>query len=98
MDVVTRYVTGTGRLPCKISAPDDRLAPKEGRGSWKFLKTKTVLAAAGIHTIARYVQVRRPRIMRWVEDRHVLKLCREAERRRRTTPRLYRWEQPMDLD
>ena len=61
-------------------------------------ETKTVLADAGIHTIAHYVQVRRARIMRWVEDRPILKLCREAERRRRTTPRLYWWEQPMDLD
>ena len=36
--------------------------------------------------------------MRWVEERPIVKLCRSAEMRRRTTPRLYWWEQPMDLD
>ena len=36
--------------------------------------------------------------MRWVIDRPILKLCREAKKRRGTTPRLYWWEQPMDLD
>ena len=74
------------------------LLPKKVGGSWKFPKTKSVLAAAGLHTIKRYVQVRRARIMRWVDDRPILKLCREAERRRGTTPHLYWWEQPMDLD
>ena len=74
------------------------LLPKKVGGAWKFPKTKTVLVAAGLHTMKHYVQVRRVRIMRWVEDRHILKLCREAERRRGTTSRLYWWEQPMDLD
>ena len=60
---------------------------------------KTVTAkSAGLHTIEYYVQVRRAPILQWVEDRHILKLCMEAERRRGTTPRLYWWEQPMDLD
>ena len=74
------------------------LLPKKVGGSWKFPKKKTVLAAAGLHTIEHYVQVRRACILRWVEDRPILKLCREAERRRGTTPHLYWWEQPMDLD
>ena len=74
------------------------LLPKNVGGSWVFPKTKIVLAAAGVHTIEHYVQVRRARILRWVEDRPILKLCSEAERRRGTTPRLYWWEQPMDLD
>ena len=65
------------------------LLPKKVGGSWKFPKTKSVSAAAGLHTIAHYVQVRRAHIMRWVEDRPILKLCREAERKRETTPRLY---------
>ena len=74
------------------------LLPKKVGGSWKFPKTKTVLAAAGLHTIEHYVQVRRAHIMRWEIDRSILKLCREVERRRGTTPRLYWWEQTMDLD
>ena len=67
-------------------------------GSWKFPKRKTVLAAAGLHTIRYYIKVRRARIMRWVEDMPILKKCRKAERRHSTTPRLYWWEQPMDMD
>ena len=73
------------------------LLPKMTGGTWKYSKTKTVLAAAGLHTIEHYVQVCRARIMRWVVDRPILKLCRSAERRRGTTPRLYWWEQPMEL-
>ena len=74
------------------------LLPKKVGGSWKFPKKKTVLAAAGLHMIEHYVQVRRARIMRWVIKRPILKLRREAERRRITTPHLYWREQPMDLD
>ena len=74
------------------------LLPKKVGGAWKFPKTKTVLAAAGFHTIKHYVQVRRARILRWVEDRPILKLCREADRRHGIMLRLYWWEQPMDLD
>ena len=74
------------------------MLPRKVGGSWKFPKTKTVLAAAGLHTIKHFVQVRRARILRWVENRPILKLCREAEMRHGTTPRLYWWEQPMDLE
>ena len=74
------------------------LLSKKVGGSWTFPKTKTVLAVAGLHSIEHYVQVRRARILRWVEDRPILQLYTEAERRRGTTPRLYRWEQPMDMD
>ena len=74
------------------------LLPKLQGGTWKYPTTKTLLAAAGFHTIEHYVQVRRAFIIRCVVDRPILKLCRLAERRRGSTPRLYRWEQPMDLD
>ena len=74
------------------------LLPKMNGGTWKYPKTKIVLAAAGLHTIEHYVRVRRARIMRWVMDRPILNLCRLVERRRRTTPRLYWWEKPMDQD
>ena len=39
------------------------LLPKKVGGSWKFPKSNTVLAAAGLHTIKHYVQVRRARIL-----------------------------------
>ena len=74
------------------------LLPKMTGGTWKYPKTKAVLKAAGLHTIEHYVRVRRARIMRWVIDRPILNLCRSAERRRGTTPRLHLWEQPVELD
>ena len=40
------------------------LLPKKVGGSWKFPKAKTVLAAASLHNIAHYVQVRMACIMR----------------------------------
>ena len=74
------------------------LLHKMTSGTWKYPKIKTVLATAGLHTSEHYVRVRRARIMRWVIDRPILKLCRSVEKRRRSTPRLYWWEQIMDLD
>ena len=82
------------KAACRITG----LLPKMTGGTWKYPKTKTVLAAAGLHTIEHYVQVRRGSIMRWVVDILILELCRSAERRRRTTPYLYWWEKPMNLD
>ena len=74
------------------------MLPKMVGGTWRYPKTKAVLAAAGLRTILHYVQVRRASIMRWVVDRPILELCRLAERRRGTTPHTFWWEQPMDLD
>ena len=67
------------------------LLPKMTGGTKKLPKTKAVLKAVGLHTIEHYVQVRGARIMRWVIDRPILELCRLAERKSGTTPRLYRW-------
>ena len=76
----------------KVARRMTGLLPKTVGGLWKFTKMKTVLVAASLHIIKHYVQVRRARILRWVEDRLIPKLCRESERRRGTTPRLYWWE------
>ena len=48
------------KVACRMTG----LPPKLVGGSWKFPKTKTVLAAAGLHTIEHYVQIRRACIMR----------------------------------
>ena len=69
------------------------LLPKMTSGNWIYLKTKTVLAAAGLHTIKYYVHVPRASIMRWVVDMPILEIWRTAEK-----TRLYWWEQSMDLD
>ena len=74
------------------------LPPKKVGGSWVLPKTKNVLAAAGLHTIEHYVQVRRAHILKWVEGRLILNLCRSAERRHTTTPHLYWREQQLGLD
>ena len=74
------------------------LLPKMSRGMRKYLKTKTVPAAAGLHKILHYVQVRRASIMHWIVDRPILEPCRSVERGRGTTPRNFWWEQSMDLD
>ena len=82
------------KVACRMTI----VLPKMTNGTWKYPKKKTVLAAAGLHTIEHCVKVRRAHIMRWVIDRPIMKLCRSVERRRGTTPCLYWWEQPMDLD
>ena len=74
------------------------MLPKLTSGRWKYPKMQTELAAAGLRTIEHYVQVCRARILNWVQDRPILKMCRLAERRRGSLPRLYWWEQPMHLD
>ena len=50
MGVVARHVTTSGRLPCKISAPDDRLAPKEGRRVVEVPEDEDSLSGCG-HTL-----------------------------------------------
>ena len=46
----------------KVSWRMTGLLPKKIWGSWTFPKTKTVLAADGLHTIDHYVQIRSARI------------------------------------
>ena len=90
MGVVAHLATMAGRLPGEGGLAYDWPTPQEdGVGSWKFPKTKTVPAAAGLNTIAHYVQVHMAPIMLWVEDKPIPTLCREAERKRGTTSRLY---------
>ena len=55
------------------------ILPKFTIRRWKYPKMQKVLAAAGLRTIEHYVQVRRARILNWVQDRPILKMCREAE-------------------
>ena len=85
-------------LYVKVAFQMTVLLPKMTGGTWKYPMTKTILKAAGLHTIEHYVQVRRARITPWVIDMPILELRRSAERKRGTTPRLYWWAQPMELD
>ena len=67
-------------------------------GIWTYQKTSEVLAAAGLRTIEHYVRVRRARILHWVKDRPIYKLCQTVISRRVTPPRKFWWEFPMHLD
>ena len=74
------------------------MLPKLTRGTWRYPKTKAMIAAAGLHTITHYVQVHRVFIMQWVVNRPILELCKLAERRCRTIPHTLWQEQPIVLD
>ena len=67
-------------------------------GMERYPKTSEVLAAAGLHTIAHYIQVRRHSIVQRVANRPIFEMCQLVERSCGTTPRIFCWEQPMDLD
>ena len=57
-----------------------------------------ILNKAGLHTIQEYVEVRRTKIMKFVLNRPIYKLCRDAERKCGTGNRQYWWEQSFDLE
>ena len=65
------------------------MLPKLISGRWKYPMTQTVLAAAVLRTIERDVRVRMDRILNWVQDRPILKMCRSAERRCGSPSHLY---------
>ena len=71
---------------------------KEADGSYTYPKAEGVLKKAGLHTIREYAEVRRTTIMKFVSDRPIYELCREAERKRGTGNRQYWWEQSFDLE
>ena len=72
--------------------------PKVMGGTWRYLKTSEVLAAAGSHMIAHYIQVRSHSIEKWIADRPIYEMCKSVERSHGATPRTFWLEQPMDLD
>ena len=74
----------TGRLPKRVGK------------TWCYLKKPEVLTAAGLHTITHRGQ--RHSIVKWVADRPIYGFYQAVEKRRGITPRIFWWEQPMDLD
>ena len=65
---------------------------------WQYPTALEVLAAACLHTIFHYIQVRRHYIAKWVAGRPIYMMFQAEERRRGTTPCKFWWEQLMDLD
>ena len=71
---------------------------KAADGSWSYPDAERVLRKAGLHTINEYIEVRRNTILRFVADRPIYELCKEAERKRGTVNRQYWWEQSFELE
>jgi hypothetical protein len=71
---------------------------KQPNGSWSHPCSKDVLDAAGLHTIAHYMDVRRQTVANSIMNRPIWELCAGAVRRRGSSIRPFWWDQPMDLD
>ena len=66
--------------------------------TWVYPKSVSVLRAARVRTIEECIAGRRRNFLGTIADRPILEECRGAERRRGSPPRLYWWEQEMELD
>ena len=88
-------------LPRKICVLDLRVhAPRRDlrTGVWTYPSSALVREEVGLHTIEHYMQVRRQHIAAYIVNWPIFDFCREGERKQGTSPRLWCWEQPMDLD
>jgi hypothetical protein len=57
-----------------------------------------VLQECGLKTIEEYIGIRQQMIVVYVAARLILNECRQGKQKRGAVPRLWWWEQPMDLD
>jgi hypothetical protein len=71
---------------------------KKPNGSWLYPRSKDVLEAAGLQTIAHYMDVRRQTVANFIVNRPIWELCVRAVRGRGLPIRPFWWDQPMDLD
>jgi hypothetical protein len=71
---------------------------KKPDGTWSYPPSKDVLEAAGLQTIAHYMDVRRQTVANFILNRPIWELCAGAVRRRGSPIRLFWWDQSMDLD
>ena len=74
------------------------IQPTKRGETWVYPKSVSVLRAARVRKIGEYIANRRRNILRTIADRPILEECRGAERRRGSPPRLYWWEQEVELD
>ena len=74
------------------------MRPEKRGHRWVYPKPVRVRRAARVKTIAEYITDRRRNILLTIADRPILEECRRAERRRGSPPRLYWWEQEVELD
>ncbi len=71
---------------------------RKANGSWSYPRSKDVLEAAGLQTIAHYMDVRRQTVANFIVNRPIWELCAGAARRRGSPIRPFWWDHPMDLD
>ena len=74
------------------------MRPEKRGNRWVYPKSVNVRRGARVKTIAEYITDRRRNILLTIADRPILEECRKAERRRGSPPRLYWWEQEVELD
>jgi hypothetical protein len=67
-------------------------------GSWSYPRSKDVLDAGGLHTIAHYMDVPRQTVADFILNQPIWELCAGAVRRRGLPIQPYWWDQPMDFD
>ncbi len=71
---------------------------KKPDGSWLYPRSKDVLEAAGLQTIAHYMDVRRQTVTNFIVNQPIWELCAGAVRRRGSPIQPCWWDQLMDLD
>ena len=69
-----------------------------GRGCTVYPASEDVLEECGLKSISEYIRVRRDTIAAYVVDRSIFRDCMDSERKRGSVPRLWWWEQEMNLD
>ena len=67
-------------------------------GSWVYPSREELFEEVGLYTIHEYIEKRRQSIATYIIDRPIFDLCVEGQRKRGISPRLWWWEQSMDLD
>ena len=74
------------------------MRPEKRGETWVYPKSVNVRSAARVKMIVEYIADRRSNILLTIADRPILEECRRAKRRQGIPPRLYWWEQEVELD
>ncbi len=73
--------------------------PKWGPGrTWIYPQLVNVLQECGLKTMEEYIGIRWQTIAVYMATCLILNECRQGKQKRGAVPRLWWWEQPMDLD
>ena len=72
--------------------------PERTPDGWVYPLFEDVLEEVGLHTMEHYVQVHQDTIAAYIVHQPMFHACQGRERRRRSRPRQFWWDQPMELD